>query len=134
MRSSKSERSSIGKALGYASLLFALGFVLLAGSACEYYVKDEMDRNKENLAKLRIGMTKAEVKQIMGEPLIKEVYNKPDVWYYYERPRWQDGSATRDECTPVVFDEDGRLAGYGKEYYKTNYEFNTWPSLVPESK
>jgi outer membrane protein assembly factor BamE (lipoprotein component of BamABCDE complex) len=126
------ERRSSSKFLSRLSLrtafaaLACLALALFACS-CQYFVQDEMDRNKSNLAKLRVGMDKAEVKEIMGEPLIKEVYDTPDVWYYYVQPRWQDGAATRDECAPVVFDEDGRLAGWGKEYYKANCEFNMWP-------
>ncbi len=91
-------------------------------------IKSEMNRNAANLAKLRVGMSKEEVRKIMGEP-VAGCYEKPNVWYYYLRPRWQDFAVTRDECAPVVFDDDGFLVGWGSEYYKANYEFSTWAAM-----
>lgn len=103
-------------------LLAAAGCGLLL-SGCGYFSKFD---NFENSAKLRVGMTKDEVRNIMGEPE-DEVYSKPDVWFYYIETRWHDGLVTEDECMPVVF-KDGKLIGWGKEYYnrekldKVHYE------------
>ena len=72
--------------------------------------------NFENAAKLRVGMSKAQVRTIMGEPL-NAVFAKPDVWYYYIETRWHDGQETIDEWMPVVF-KQGKLAGWGNDYYK----------------
>ena len=85
-----------------------------------------IDTNRENLAKLRVGMTKEEVRKIMGEPMSKEVYNTSNHWFYYTRTRWSDGMATRDECTPLVFDEFGILRGWGTVFYKDNYNLTAW--------
>ncbi len=109
------------RAFALAASALALAALL---QSCGWW--SEINTNQENLAKLRIGMTKTEVKAIMGEPLDKEVYSTPDVWHYYTQVRWHDGNATRDECTPLVFDEDGKLAGIGSKYFKENYEFNVW--------
>jgi len=106
------------------ALAAAASLAALLLQACAWH--SEIEKNQDNLAKLRIGMSKIEVKAIMGEPLVKEIYSTPDVWYYYTQLRWHDGNATRDECTPLVFDEDGKLAGIGKKYFKENYEFNVW--------
>ena len=72
--------------------------------------------NFENSAKLRVGMTKAQVQEIMGKPL-DATFAKPDVWYYYIETRWHDGQETIDECMPVVF-KNGKLAGWGNDFYK----------------
>ena len=71
--------------------------------------------NFENSAKLRVGMTQAQVREIMGDPLDVS-FAKPDVWYYYIQTRWNDGQTTIDECMPVVF-KDGKLIGWGNEYF-----------------
>lgn len=87
--------------------------VILAAGGCG--LTSQFD-NFENSAKLRVGMTKAQVREIMGEPL-DAVFAKPDVWYYYIETRWHDGQETIDECMPVVF-KKGNLAGWGNDYYK----------------
>ena len=73
-------------------------------------------KNFENSAKLRVGMTKEQVLEVMGQPL-DATFAKPDVWYYYIETRWHDGQETIDECMPVVF-KNGKLAGWGNDFYK----------------
>ena len=85
-----------------------------------------IDTNRTNLSKLRVGMTREEVRKIMGEPMSEEVYNTSNHWFYYTRTRWSDGMATRDECTPLIFDEFGILRGWGMRFYKDNYNLSTW--------
>ena len=116
-------------------LLAALTFLPLLVS-CAFFDKDksilspamwdEIDRNRENLKKLRVGMTKDEVLKIMGEPMKDQVYCNSKHWFYYTRTCWSDGMATRDECTPLVFSDDGLLLGWGLEYYKANYSLAVW--------
>jgi hypothetical protein len=77
-------------------------------------------RNLENSAKLRTGMTKMEVIEVMGEPVSDEAYCRPDLWFYYIDPQWYDGLITMDECMPLVF-KDGKLLGWGNEYYNQYY-------------
>lgn len=72
--------------------------------------------NVENSKQLRIGMTKAQVLKIMGEPLKGETFCTPDVWFYQTQTVWADGLTTEDECIPLVF-TDGKLAGWGTVYY-----------------
>ena len=74
------------------------------------------EKNINNAKNLRVGMTKARVLEIMGEPVKDEAFNQPDVWYYYIETRWHDGQVTEDECMPLVF-KQGKLAGWGKDYY-----------------
>ena len=81
-------------------------------SGCGYFTQFD---NFENSAKLRAGMTKDEVRTVMGEPLDAS-FAKPDLWYYFIETRWHDGQITRDECMPLVF-KNGKLAGWGNDYY-----------------
>lgn len=91
--------------------VIALCAVLLAG--CSW---SEASRNLENARALRLGMTKTQVLEIMGEPVQNEIFTKPDVWFYFIEPVWVDGLTTEDECMPLVF-ENGKLIGWGNEYY-----------------
>ena len=73
-------------------------------------------RNVENSRNLRVGMTKGEVLEIMGEPIRDESFCKPDLWYYYIEMVWGDGLVTEEECMPLVF-EGGKLVGWGNDFY-----------------
>ncbi len=77
-------------------------------------------RNMKNSANLRVGMNKAQVIEVMGEPVKDEEYCRPDVWFYYIDPQWYDGLTTQDECMPLVFKDD-KLLGWGNEYYNKYY-------------
>ena len=98
--------------------------ILVVGFALVSCTSPEAISNLENVAKLKEGMTKDEVLSIMGKPLEKEIYNKPDVWFYYTESKWSDGNRTSDECTPLVF-EEGKLIGFGGEFYK-KYRQKKW--------
>ena len=108
------------------SLLSACALVDKDKSILSPAMWEEIDRNRENLNKLRIGMTQDEVRKIMGEPMTGQVYNTEHHWFYYTRTRWSDGMATRDECTPVVFSELGLVIGIGNQFYKENYSITFW--------
>ena len=93
-------------------LMISAVSVLLLVSGCGYFTQFD---NFENSRSLRVGMTEAQVRETMGEPLDVQ-FAKPDVWYYYIKTCWHDGQTTIDECMPVVF-KDGKVAGWGNEYY-----------------
>ena len=84
--------------------------VILAG--CSW---SEISRNIKNSEQLRVGMTKEQVLQIMGETLKNASFHEEDVWHYFIRVNWYDGLYTRDECMPLVF-KDGKLIGWGTEF------------------
>ena len=86
----------------------------------------EIFDNRENMAKLRVKMTKEEVLEIMGEPIKGEVFCEANVWWYYTRTCWNDFMTTRDECTPIVFDEDELVEGWGSTYYRNRYDYVVW--------
>lgn len=102
---------------------FAVIFVLLFAVGCSYGVALE---NREKLKQVRVGMTKAQVRELMGAPLENEKYHTPDIWFYYTDPKWYDGVFTRDECTPFLFDEAGKLKGFGYEFYKRELNSDHW--------
>ena len=87
---------------------------------------DEIYKNRENLNKLRVKMTKDEVLQIMGEPIQGEAFCEDNVWWYYTRTCWTDYVTTRDECTPVVFDKEEKVEGFGTTYFRTHYDYMSW--------
>lgn len=85
-----------------------------------------MDRNNDNLLRLDMGMTKEQVMAIMGKPDLNEAYQSlygrsVVIFFYYTQRKWADGNTTKDECTPVVF-ENGKLVGWGDEFYKRKME------------
>jgi outer membrane protein assembly factor BamE (lipoprotein component of BamABCDE complex) len=94
------------------------GALLLLLAGCV----SESAANMEHAKALRIGMTKAQVLAIMGEP-VKEDFSTPDRWFYFVNPVWMDGLTTEEECMPLIF-EKGRLVGWGSRFYAQYRSFN----------
>lgn len=86
---------------------------MLLAAGCAF---STIEKNMDNAKKLRVGMTKAEVLTVMGEPLKNESFHRPDLWYYYFDCNWMDGLYTEEECFPLVF-KDGKLIGWGNRFY-----------------
>lgn len=101
--------------------LFCAGTLSLALCSCFYA---EIERNEKNLAKIRKGMTKKQVIEIMGEPIKGESYCTDKVYFYYTRQSWMDGMVMRDECTPIAFDEFDRVIGWGPNFNTGVYHFH----------
>ena len=101
------------KCLYAAVILALLGCFAGCASINPYKIAE---KNVNNAKNLRVGMTKAEVLTIMGEPVKDESFNQPDVWYYYYDCNWLDGFITREECFPLVF-KNGTLIGWGNRFY-----------------
>ena len=107
------------------SILKNLVLFLTAGtlaailSSCFY---GEIERNQKNLAKIRKGMTRKQVLEIMGEPVKGEVFCNDRELFYYTRQSWMDGMIMRDECTPIVLDEFDRVIGWGYDYHSGIYD------------
>ena len=96
-------------------VLFLTAGVLAAALTSCFYA--EIERNQKNLAKIRKGMTRKQVLEIMGEPVKGEAYCNDRELFYYTRQSWMDGMIMRDECTPIVFDEFDRVIGWGYDYH-----------------
>ncbi|MBW7988397.1 MAG: DUF3192 domain-containing protein [Planctomycetes bacterium] len=71
-------------------------------------------RNRDNLNKLEVGMTKEQILQIMGKPYRREAEGQ-DEWLLYvtKAPLYRDS-----DLTPLLI-EDGKLVGWGKNYWTT---------------
>ena len=89
---------------------------LLATAGCALNPWYTASRNIDNSKRLRVGMTKNEVLEVMGKPLADELFCKPDCWYYYIEPVWVDGLTTEEECMPLIF-EEGKLVGWGRGFH-----------------
>ena len=98
------------------------GALVPAVMLCSCYPA-EISRNQANLAKIRKGMTKKQVLEIMGEPVKGEAYCTDKVFFYYTRRNWMDGMIMRDECTPIAFDEFDRVIGWGPDFNTGLYHF-----------
>lgn len=103
----------------YLRPLLLLMILASSGLFCSCTYFSQYD-NQKKAANLRVGMTKADVIKVMGEPLRNEIYNKPDIWYYYIDTKWHDTYTTQDECMPLIF-KQGKLVGWGQDYYNREY-------------
>ena len=104
---------------------FALACAALASmcASCGFFQAKEQ---RAKLADVHVGMTQDQVVEIAGEPLSKELYSTDNLWFYYTDPKWYDGLVTQDECTPFLFDEDGVLQGWGRQYFHEHGILSVW--------
>ena len=72
-----------------------------------------VERNHKHVLQLRMGMPQAEVHAVMGDPEASEGYAWGAAWLYRTAvPTTPQGTAA--EWTPVVFNEQGILIGWGR--------------------
>jgi len=92
----------------------------------------EGSKNRQNIAKLKIGMTQDEVIAIMGQPYKTEAYSSGDkgsVFLLYRTEGWNASTwppqqDTDNQFSPLCF-EDNKLVGWGRNFYiekKKSYE------------
>jgi outer membrane protein assembly factor BamE (lipoprotein component of BamABCDE complex) len=94
--------------------------LLLCGllSGCGAVKGLEASANRNQLDKLKVGMSTDQVRKAMGKPYKSEFYGSRQVWFYITE--WQsDGQTTLDEMTPLVF-ENETLLGWGHNFLGTN--------------
>ena len=96
--------------------VFAAALILAAGAGGCSTPWETAKKNVEHSRNLRVGMTKNEVLEVMGEPIRDEKFCDPNLWFYYVEMVWGDGLVTTEECLPLVF-EDGKLIGWGNDFY-----------------
>jgi hypothetical protein len=82
--------------------------------------RGEAHSNRSKLVNLKIGMTKEEVINLMGEPSKTEAYEiqgkKCEFWLYLTEYEWLQYTTPKPEYTPLAF-EEGILKGWGENYY-----------------
>ncbi len=111
------------------SLTIMAFLILLTGCTSVEYIRA---KNRENLIKLNIGMTKEQVLKVMGtktefaddgsgmivnNPYRSEIVKADDgsileILLYYTDMKSVDGAVTDDELTPIVI-SNGVLIGWG---------------------
>lgn len=85
---------------------------LLAGCGAVKGLQASANRNQ--LDKLKVGMTTDQVRAAMGKPYKSEFYGSKQFWFYITE--WHsDGQTTLDEMTPLVFEND-ILLGWGNNF------------------
>lgn len=112
--------------------LLRLSFVALlatAASGCVFIDGEYVDRddwrgeqkdNREMISKLEIGMDRVSVVDKLGTPSDSEAFTgdagEVRVLFYRTQRKHSDGETSRDETTPLVF-EDDVLVGWGDAVY-----------------
>jgi len=108
-----------------ASLILAGFLAGCAGSPIQ--TGWEAEKNRKAMLHLNIGMTKAEVQNIMGEPRKTEAYSRDgrniEFWLYMTEGRDIYDRTLRDSnFTPLAF-EDGKLIGWGRNFYDQTLKY-----------
>lgn len=87
----------------------------------------DINRARNNLMKLELGMSKQEVINVMGSPYNREAYMTPDgnvdFWIYLTKYT-DSGSIPDSDTTPICF-VNGKVTGWGRNFYeqqKKRYE------------
>ena len=97
--------------------------LLFAGceSMCDLDRSCVAQRNRNNLNKIEIGMSKVEVREIMGKPHQREASELMEWWLYLTNHSAYVSDSER--FVPVVF-KDGKLAGWGRNYWITQQQLD----------
>jgi hypothetical protein len=82
--------------------------------------RDEQRTNSKLISELEIGMERNAVLGRLGPPSDSEAFTRNGeemrVLFYRTQRKHSDGETTRDETTPLVFEND-RLIGWGQAVY-----------------
>ena len=111
-------------------VLSILAFIGCVGSplhetATYNSIESQVKRNNAGILNLRAGMDKAGVQKSLGKPARSEGYPWGSVWLY--RTLMSQGAyiVPESDFTPLVFDADMKLAGWGRNYFierQTRYQ------------
>ncbi|MCL1048520.1 DUF3192 domain-containing protein [Shewanella abyssi] len=78
------------------------------------------ESNRENLARISLGMSRDQVTTLMGTADFNEAYIQQDkevhVLFYRTQRMKGDGKTTKNECTPVVISNNA-VVGWGEKAY-----------------
>jgi len=82
--------------------------------------RDTQRTNREQISRLELGMTRSAVVSALGLPAESEAFDRDGkevrVLFYRTQHKHSDGETSRDETTPVVFENDV-LVGWGNAVY-----------------
>jgi hypothetical protein len=80
-------------------------------------LQGEMSSNNKNLLTLKIGMSQEQVLQQMGQPERSEGYQWGSALLYRTAMTSGIYGTTDNDFTPVVFDENAKLVGWGRNFF-----------------
>ncbi len=75
------------------------------------------DTNRNKLDKLEVGMTKEQVKGVMGQPYKREAYGGVEYWLYLTDHPGYNQIPDDSSYTPIAF-VNGKVDGWGRNYYQ----------------
>ena len=118
--------------LGFKALCLAGIFILALESCGTHRAFKTILKNRQNLARLAIGMTKDQVIAVMGSKTVKTMWvdiNSPyrvetlkdsnnhnlEILFFYTEEKDSLASMSEEELTPVVLKE-GKVEGWGRIY------------------
>jgi outer membrane protein assembly factor BamE (lipoprotein component of BamABCDE complex) len=78
-----------------------------------YELQSLIEKNTRALAQLQPGMSQDGVRAVMGEPAMSEGDLRQTIWFYRTAMRGGVEENIDADFTPVVFDRQGRLIGWG---------------------
>lgn len=84
-----------------------------------FALKSEVKENNKNLLFLKLGMTPDDVFKTLGTPDASEGFDWGVVWIYRTGMAHSVTfkGALDENFTPVVFDANGKLVGWGRQVY-----------------
>lgn len=111
---------------------YLLSFVLITASpvfAGQLRYADEADEARSAMLQLRRGMSKEDVLFLLGYPYKAEREmlegKRYEIWYYItDRPSLSQTRMLPRDLSPVVFDDENILIGWGRPYYRKVFERN----------
>ena len=106
--------------------IFVVSLVGCAGSPAQTGL--EATKNREAMLKLTAGQSKDQVLSQMGSPYKTEMYSvngkSLEFWLYITERAPMSGSGLRDSnFTPLAF-ENGKLIGWGRNFYDNTTRIN----------
>jgi outer membrane protein assembly factor BamE len=90
-------------------LVLAAACALIAGCVYRIEVQQGNYVTQDAVAKLKIGMTKTEVRQTLGTPLLADVFHANRWDFYFSQAK---GSKAEDRKLFSVFFQDDKLASF----------------------
>jgi len=104
--------------------------MLVSGCASTSMMPWGIEKARNNLMKLELGMSKQEVINIMGTPYNREAYTTNDgqalEFLIYLTRYTYEGSIPDSDTTPICF-LNGKVTGWGRNFYqqqKQRYEID----------
>ncbi len=108
-------------------LIYLIVMAMLMSGCATSTMPWDIDRARNNLMKLELGMSKQEVTSVMGLPYQREAYVTPEgnvEYLIYLTKYTNKGSIPESDTTPICL-LNGKITGWGRNFYeqqKQKYE------------